>query len=589
MDKEALQEKKLQTLLRMKKLLEARNSKLREERLNRPGAGLAALLEGELERAELTLSAQDVVNKLQDTAEDLAKMSVEQLLPLADEMKGEFGPEAAQKFEDVVGGALESALQAVRDAREQVNNAVLRMQGKLSDEDVATPDTDMADANNSIGDTGSEEDFDLAGETGEDEFAGAPAASGPEEEPLGRAKKESIDYSVKKKSSALVYEKALLDAFVELVQENKIDSLIVEVISDKYGILEEELLELYSRAEFILKEVAKNAGNTEALLETFNFMERQQLDEFLPLIAGLAGRALLGAAGAGAKALGGAALRSLGGAASGLAKNAVGGLAKNALGGLAKSSLGKTLSGALSGDDDSKPATPQTNKATTPASAMHNQNVKRTLANNQTIRNLATKLKVQPNDLADFGATLLTQSKDETTSKKKLKEHRIVENIAPMQRDDAMRIVKERIKNARVSKDLAVRETFSADIGLTTPRSVVLQLCNKYGDPRAWSVAQTNEGSYYVLSSPIPETEKAKTLETQIVSLEEEINGIREKHADVQAEYKLPQEIKIESFRKQLGEYQTGYRHQVAKWLSLDEASALLSLAQSLAPRKKDK
>ncbi|NJO62657.1 MAG: hypothetical protein HC836_31835 [Richelia sp. RM2_1_2] len=561
----------------MKKILEAKNAQLREKRNNRPAAGFAALLEGELERAQLTLSAQDVVNKLQDTAEDLAKMSVEQLLPLADEMKGEFGPEAANKFEEVVGTALENALQAVRDAREQVNNAVLLMQGKLSDEDVNTPVSDIA-SDTTDSDTADQElNLDDAGD--EDVFAGAPAASGPAEEPLGRARKESIEYPVKKKSNTLGYSDSLLEAFVELAMVENFTSLDVEVVSDKFGVLEEEVLELYNSAERLVFETAdKQKPNI------LNLNEVEQLNELLPLAA-LAARAV---AGYGAKKLAGYAAKKIGTTAL---KKVGGAVLNKAAGTSLANKASANLSGADAPVDDDSTSAPTTTKpiAPKPTTTAKAAQSMRQLANNPKIKQLASKFKVQPKDLSDLAAEILTQSNDQDVNKPKLKEHKIIENISPVTKDDALTIVKERLKSIKNSKDLAVRETFSNDIKLTTPRMVISQLTAKYGDPQNWSVAQTNEGSYYVLSASIPEAEKAKGIENQITSLEEEIKTIREKHADIQVEYQLPQEIKIAELRTQFNEYQTGYRHQVAKWLSLNEASALISLAQAITPKGKRK
>ena len=583
MDKNKLQAKKLVKLQEMKKLMAARNAKLREAKANRPGAGLAKLLEGELERAELTLNAQDVVNKLQDTAEDLAKMSVEQLMPLVDEMKGEFGPEAAQRFEQEVGGALDAALQTVRDAREQVNNAVLKMQGKLSDEDVTVPDNDMADdigggvgldGPNDIEDEMDGED-DLGLEIDGDEFGGAPAASGEEDEPLGRVKKESADRS-KKKSEELVesrYEADLVDAFVELTESDDVNSLTLEIVADKYSVCEEELFDLYNTAEELIKEAQKyRVHNTSAIREALNLKEKERVDEFLPMLGALAG--------AGARVAGGAALHGLGGLAKGAAKQ----LGKAALrkgAGMAMDKVG----GMFGGDDEAG----STQGTMSPAEkAKQEQMKKKEIATDPDMRKLAAKFKVQPQDLEAL-AGVMGANESIANIKKALKEHRILDEIAGVHQDDAVRLIKERIKAVKTGKDLAVRETFPADVQLTTPRMVVKQLTAKYGDPEGWAVARSGEGSHYVLSSPIPETDKAKSLEGEITSLEEEITGIREKHKDVQVEYQLPQEIKVADLRKRLGEYQTGYRHQVAKWLTLDEASALITLAQAYAPKKKGK
>lgn len=156
---------------------------------------LSNLLENDLEQAELILAAQDVMTRLQEMAEDLAKTSARDLFPLADRMKAAFGPDASKAFEQSASHALDSAMEAVRAAKDELGTAILKIEGKIPASDMAMADDaevepDMATDDLGADMTGDEESpFDDSG----DEFAGADAASGPEEEPLGRAKKESVE------------------------------------------------------------------------------------------------------------------------------------------------------------------------------------------------------------------------------------------------------------------------------------------------------------------------------------------------------------------------------------------------------------
>jgi hypothetical protein len=556
MTKTTLLQKKIEKLEEMKKLLAMRNQKIRE---SKPAGMLANLLEGELERAELTLNAKDVVSKLQEIAEDLAKMQVEQIMPLVDSMKGEFSPDAASAFEQTVEGALDSALQAVRDAREQVNSAVLRMEGKLSDEDVSIPDSDMADTPSAPDtvtgpdvDTGLDldSDADVNAEAPEgDLFGGEPATSGEEGNPLGRAKKTESRFVAPAQKKRLseqgssypvtcnsAYKTALLEAIGELEQSDA-SALQFEIVADKYGLAEDELFEAYNA--------------------------RDRLDEFLPMLAGLAGRAVAGAAGRSIAAGAGNALARTAGKAL---SSQVG---KAAVGAAARTAISK-----LVGNKDQAPEQP---------SPQERKNAEQTLASDGTTATLAKKLGMNPDDLAK---ALTQESRKKSPMYAKLKEHRIVEQATDIKEEDALKLVKERMRYVKTSKDLVARETFTPDIQLTSPKALVKQLSEKYGHPSGWQVATSPEGTYYVVSAAIPEAGRAKELEGQISSLEEEINSIRAKHGDVQEEYKLPQEIKVAGLRAKLGEYQTGYRHQVAKWLTMEEAVALTSLAKKYAPKK---
>lgn len=167
-----------------------------------------------------------------------------------------------------------------------------------------------------------------------------------------------------------------------------------------------------------------------------------------------------------------------------------------------------------------------------------------------------------------------------------LMEHKICEEVTEIDEATALKLIRERLKYAKTGKGLEAKESFNADVKLSTPKSVVTQLTKKYGHPDNWQIAEAPEGSsYYVLSGAIPETQRAKELEKSITSLDEEITSVREKYGDVKDEYRLPQEIKIESMRKNLEEMVAGHKHQVARWLTLDEASALITLAHKWSPK----
>lgn len=189
---------------------------------------LATLLESELERAELILAAKDLNTKLQGMAEDLAKMQAD-AMPLSDNMKGVFGPEHAASFEQAVTSALQSSLAAIRAAKDQVNNGILAIEGKISDEDQApmndmsapAPEAEPQDALNLGG-------GDVAAEPAADPFAGADAASGPAAEPLGRARRESRESGAALTESKL----SLKEAGVRLLQKESLDSLIGWVLRE---------------------------------------------------------------------------------------------------------------------------------------------------------------------------------------------------------------------------------------------------------------------------------------------------------------------------------------------------------------------
>ena len=135
----------------------------------------------DLEQAETLLAAKDLSDQLQQTAEKLAKMGVEDLMPLVDVMRQQFGPEAATGFNDTVKAALDGLLDSTTQAKEQVDSSIETLQGGGVPAQAGTPEVTGAGG-------------ELAGG---DELAGAPADMGAEEptapeEPLGRSKKEPM-------------------------------------------------------------------------------------------------------------------------------------------------------------------------------------------------------------------------------------------------------------------------------------------------------------------------------------------------------------------------------------------------------------
>ena len=135
----------------------------------------------DLEQAETLLAAKDLSDQLQQTAEKLAKMGVEDLMPLVDVMRQQFGPEAATGFNDTVKAALDGLLDSTTQTKEQVDQSIETLQGGGVPAQAGTPEV-----------TGAADEL-----AGGDELAGAPADMGAEEpaapeEPLGRSKKEPM-------------------------------------------------------------------------------------------------------------------------------------------------------------------------------------------------------------------------------------------------------------------------------------------------------------------------------------------------------------------------------------------------------------
>jgi ribosomal protein S27E len=139
--------------------------------------------EENLDQAQTLLAAKDLSDRLQKMAETAAKMAVDDLMPLVDTMKSQFGQESAKGFNDVVKQNLQSVLDTIIKAKDETDNAVLSLQSGR------TPSS-TSDISNHRNDKFDREDFGDSDDGADDEFAATPSASGPPNEPLGRSKKD---------------------------------------------------------------------------------------------------------------------------------------------------------------------------------------------------------------------------------------------------------------------------------------------------------------------------------------------------------------------------------------------------------------
>lgn len=215
---------------------------------------MATLLENDLEQAELVLAAQDIMHKLQNMAEDLAKMNAQDLFPLVDKMKATFGQQAAHSFEESAQSVITNAMNVVRHAKDELGNSIMRLEGKVPANDMAAgsnPDMgagmDAPAAGMDAGAAASDSAIDAA----MDDFGGADAAAGPEAEPLGRARKESIE------GGKALNESVILEAAgAKLLETEGLDSLIGWLLTEAAAGMPEE--HFRSFATSVAKKAAKD-------------------------------------------------------------------------------------------------------------------------------------------------------------------------------------------------------------------------------------------------------------------------------------------------------------------------------------------
>lgn len=163
-----------------KKVKEAYEVTLKAEYKKQPTLeSYQSLYEQDLDQAEVLLAAKDLVDKLQKMVEDTASMQVEELLPLVDAMKERIGPDKAEAFNSAVDTTLGSLLDNLKQAKDNIDNAVLSLTGEappmsqdMGPEPALGPEDDMPPAP-------------------EDDLEGVDQMSGGEEDTLGRVPKES--------------------------------------------------------------------------------------------------------------------------------------------------------------------------------------------------------------------------------------------------------------------------------------------------------------------------------------------------------------------------------------------------------------
>ena len=141
-------------------------------------AQLNTLLESDAAEAEVLMAARGMVDELQDMIEKLGKLQNDQLGPLTDEMAYSHGPERAASFKDAVNDAVAGLLGQARATKDTVNDAVLVLNGEAPADDMSADDVIGGDMQDDF-----EDDVEV------DFASGDEAASGPNDEPLGRAKR----------------------------------------------------------------------------------------------------------------------------------------------------------------------------------------------------------------------------------------------------------------------------------------------------------------------------------------------------------------------------------------------------------------
>lgn len=166
---------------------------------------LSKLMESELDKAEAVLAVKGLSSEIQSMTEKVAKMRVDDLLPLVERVKEVFGIQEGETLQQNVDSALETLQNNLTEAKDTVENSALVLNGEAP-----AGETDMGMPGDEFGtDMGTDMDLDsevpMDGEMGDelqDDPFGAADENVADDEPLGRVKKESVKRKGKKLSEA---------------------------------------------------------------------------------------------------------------------------------------------------------------------------------------------------------------------------------------------------------------------------------------------------------------------------------------------------------------------------------------------------
>lgn len=155
---------------------------------------IANLIESDLDRAEVILAAKSIAEEAQAMAEKIAKMQVNELMPLVDRIKETIGQQEAENFNHTVSQQLDQLLDLTKSTKNEIENQVLMLNGEQP-AGMSMDNNDMSMGPDALGgdDMGMGDDMDMGlDDVGAvDDFGAADAGSGVMGNPEGRSMRES--------------------------------------------------------------------------------------------------------------------------------------------------------------------------------------------------------------------------------------------------------------------------------------------------------------------------------------------------------------------------------------------------------------
>jgi hypothetical protein len=127
----------------------------------------------EVQKAQVTLAAQEMVDTVQKMLEQVSKMNIEEMDAVVSGMKNEFGTEVGDSFAQSAGQALSDLQNALQAAKTALTTALgsatgdtpgMEIDSGMGADDMAGDDAGLGDLGAEMPDMGAEDDMDLGGE-----------------------------------------------------------------------------------------------------------------------------------------------------------------------------------------------------------------------------------------------------------------------------------------------------------------------------------------------------------------------------------------------------------------------------------------
>jgi hypothetical protein len=112
----------------------------------------------EVQKSQVILSAQDMIDTVQKMFEQISKMNAEELPAVVTGIQNEIGTDESEQFQQAAGSAITELIQALSTAKTSLSGAL----GVITGEAAAAPGDDMSD------DMAAGDEFDAEAEIGDD-------------------------------------------------------------------------------------------------------------------------------------------------------------------------------------------------------------------------------------------------------------------------------------------------------------------------------------------------------------------------------------------------------------------------------------